>query len=649
MTCTIRRSVTKRPSLPRPRPRHRPRLSHWKSQHVRTFTHTSRTSIVGGLGGFGLELAEWMVTSRGCRKLVLTSRTGVRTGYQRLCLQRWRRVADVLVSTAEVSTEEGVRRIVEEAAAMGPVGGIFNLAVVLQDALIENQSAQTYEAVCSAKILGTQRLDEVSRALCPELDHFVVFSSLVCGRGNAGQTNYGYANSAMERVCERRVADGLPGLAIQWGAIGDVGVVHDVMGNDVVIGGSVAQRITSCMEVMDCFLSQKHPVVSSFVKDDPSSRSDPKNKQDLLLSAAHILGIKDPSSLNPNISLGELGIDSLMSVELRQLLERDYDLTLSMQEIRQLTVSRLRDISEGRTEGFTMPPGDVTDPGRDKGNAVSVVVLQKLSAIVIPDRVIVELNGEEGQTPLFIVHPIEGHVGSLSELAACLRLRAVGVQWTPDVTTHSIEKMAAVYVQRVREVQPEGPYHLAGYSFGGMVAFEVAVQMQASGESVGSLTFLDGAPGFMDRYTAQRRGRSEIGREEHETDLLVRFLCLYLDLDVFQIKHQLSEHSTFEDKREAAIDVLLSACSQDEARPSRYVVGAAMRRFYEFGRAGSLYRPQSKYSGDVLLLKPSRLPKTAADLTYDYGLSEVPVAVNESVGYVRTNRDCMQGSWRAEI
>ncbi|KAL3216030.1 hypothetical protein MRX96_033213 [Rhipicephalus microplus] len=112
--------------------------------------------IVGGLGGFGLELAEWMVTSRGCRKLVLTSRTGVRTGYQRLCLQRWRRVADVLVSTAEVSTEEGVRRIVEEAAAMGPVGGIFNLAVVLQDALIENQSAQTYEAVCSAKILGTQ-------------------------------------------------------------------------------------------------------------------------------------------------------------------------------------------------------------------------------------------------------------------------------------------------------------------------------------------------------------------------------------------------------------------------------------------------------------------------------------------------------------
>ncbi|KAH7943510.1 hypothetical protein HPB52_009166 [Rhipicephalus sanguineus] len=578
--------------------------------------------IVGGLGGFGLELAEWMVTGRGCRKLLLTSRTGVRTGYQRLCLQRWRRVADVLVSTADVSTKEGARRIVEEAAAMGPVGGIFNLAMVLQDALIENQSAQTYEAVCKPKILGTQRLDEASRTLCPELDHFVVFSSLACGRGNAGQTNYGYANSVMERVCERRVADGLPGLAIQWGAIGDVGVVHDIMGNDVVVGGSVAQRITSCMEVMDCFLSQKHPVVSSFVKDDSSSLNDHTGKQDLLLSAAHVLGIKDPSSLNPNISLGELGIDSLMSVELRQLLERDYDLTLSMQEIRQLTVSRLRDISEGKVEGFATSPGNVADPGGEKGNAPGVVARSKLIENVIPDRVIVEMNGIDGPTPLFIMHPIEGHVGLLSELAARMRVRAVGVQWTPEVTTHSIEKMAAVYVQRLREVQPVGPYHLAGYSFGGMVAFEVAVQIQASGESVGSLIFLDGAPRFLDLYTAQRRHRSDISREEHETNILVRFVCLYLDLDVFQIRHQLSEHSSFEAKQEAAIDILLNACSHDEVQPSRDALGAAMRLFYEFSRAGSLYRPQSKYRGDVLLVKPSLLPKMAPDLPYDYGLSE---------------------------
>lgn len=51
---------------------------------------------------------------------------------------------------------------------------------------------------------------------------FVVFSSVSCGRGNAGQTNYGMANSIMERICEKRKADGFPALAIQWGAIGEV-------------------------------------------------------------------------------------------------------------------------------------------------------------------------------------------------------------------------------------------------------------------------------------------------------------------------------------------------------------------------------------------------------------------------------------------
>ncbi|XP_037572178.2 fatty acid synthase [Dermacentor silvarum] len=302
--------------------------------------------IVGGLGGFGLELAEWMV-SRGCRNLVLVSRSGVRTGYQKLCLQRWSVLgATVLVSNDEVSKEEGARKIIEAAAAMGPVGGIFNLAMVLRDALIENQSSEMYADVCKPKVLGTQCLDDVSRSGCPELDHFVVFSSVACGRGNVGQTNYGFANSVMERLCERRVADGLPGLAIQWGPIGDVGVVHDVMGADVTVAGLMPQPINSCLAVLDYFLSQNHPVVSCFVKSSPSSTLDNRDKRDLAQSVLHILGIKDTSKMNPTISLGELGIDSLMSIEVKQLLERDYDVTLTVQEIQQLSISQLREISE---------------------------------------------------------------------------------------------------------------------------------------------------------------------------------------------------------------------------------------------------------------------------------------------------------------
>ncbi|KAL1472374.1 hypothetical protein MTO96_039376 [Rhipicephalus appendiculatus] len=232
---------------------------------------------------------------------------------------------------------------------MGPVGGIFNLAMVLRDALIENQTAEMYMDVCKPKVLGTECLDNVSRKECPELDHFVVFSSVSCGRGQMGQTNYGFANSVMERLCERRVADGLPGLAIQWGPIGDVGVVHESVGAGVDLDffGLLPQPISSCMEVMDYCLSQKQPVISCFVKSSPSSKQDSKDRRDLVKSVVHILGIRDLSKMSPTVTLGELGIDSLMSVELKQLLERDFDVTVSTQDVRQLTVGQLKEISEG--------------------------------------------------------------------------------------------------------------------------------------------------------------------------------------------------------------------------------------------------------------------------------------------------------------
>lgn len=49
-----------------------------------------------------------------------------------------------------------------------------------------------------------------------------MFSSVSCGKGNFGQTNYGMANAILERICEERKKDGLPALAVQWGAVGDV-------------------------------------------------------------------------------------------------------------------------------------------------------------------------------------------------------------------------------------------------------------------------------------------------------------------------------------------------------------------------------------------------------------------------------------------
>ncbi|KAL3210853.1 hypothetical protein MRX96_008597 [Rhipicephalus microplus] len=191
--------------------------------------------IVGGLGGFGLELAQWMIT-RGCHKLLLISRIGIRTGYQRLAVKRWTDLGPtVLVSNDDVSTKEVARKIADTATAIGLVGGIFNLAMVLRDAMIENQSVERYADVCKPKALGTECLNDVSRKRCPKLDHLVVFSFLSSGRGQVGQTNYGFTNSVMERLCELRVADMLPGLAIQWGPIGDVGVFHEMASENLNI------------------------------------------------------------------------------------------------------------------------------------------------------------------------------------------------------------------------------------------------------------------------------------------------------------------------------------------------------------------------------------------------------------------------------
>jgi fatty acid synthase len=99
---------------------------------------------------------------------------------------------------------------------------------VLRDKLLENQTEADFVASAGPKALATHHLDVLSRQMCPQLRHFVVFSSVSCGRGNAGQTNYGMSNSIMERICEARVRDGLPGLAVQWGAVGDVGLVAEM-------------------------------------------------------------------------------------------------------------------------------------------------------------------------------------------------------------------------------------------------------------------------------------------------------------------------------------------------------------------------------------------------------------------------------------
>ena len=102
-----------------------------------------------------------------------------------------------------------------------------------------------------------------------------------------------------------------------------------------------------------------------------------------------------------------------------------------------------------------------------------------------------------GRTPLFVVHGAGGHVLNIKDLAramnpsqSVLGLQASGIDGV-SALGETIEQMAGTYLEDVRAVQPHGPYLLAGYSGGGVIAFEMARRLEAAGEPIGVLAFID--------------------------------------------------------------------------------------------------------------------------------------------------------------
>ncbi|RLU24505.1 hypothetical protein DMN91_002594, partial [Ooceraea biroi] len=191
--------------------------------------------ILGGLGGFGLELADWLVI-RGARNLVLISRFGIKNGYQHRKIELWK--------------------------------------------------------------------------------------------------SYG-------------------------GAVGDVGIVANMMDDDkeMIIGGTLQQKISSCIEKLEEFLLQEHPIVASMVV--AEKRSSSFGATDIAGCVANIMSIKDLTSISHQTPLPELGMDSIMAVEIKQTLERDFDTFLTVPYIRTLNFAKLKKMSD--TEAENADDGTTSD------------------------------------------------------------------------------------------------------------------------------------------------------------------------------------------------------------------------------------------------------------------------------------------------
>jgi acyl transferase domain-containing protein/NADPH:quinone reductase-like Zn-dependent oxidoreductase/acyl carrier protein len=178
--------------------------------------------IAGGLGGFGLATAQWMA-NKGARNIALLGRSGaVGNESQRIIADLEAAGVQVYVAKVDICDDVSLGEVFKDIEnALPPVRGIVHAAMVLDDALLQNLEWEGFSRVLNPKVSGAWNLHRQSLGM--SLDFFVLYSSATTSVGNPGQANYVAANVFLESLVNFRRSGGLPGLAVCWGPIEDVG------------------------------------------------------------------------------------------------------------------------------------------------------------------------------------------------------------------------------------------------------------------------------------------------------------------------------------------------------------------------------------------------------------------------------------------
>ncbi len=185
-----------------------------RAQICATRTHL----IVGGLGGLGLEVAEWLVEA-GARRIALMGRRADLTPEAEAARRRWQeKGVDLRIVACDVADAAALESAL---ADLRPLAGVIHSAMVLEDMPLAALTEAVLARVLPAKVAGATHLDQLTRS--DRLDYFVLFSSMATLIGNHGQSAYVAANGYLEGIARRRRAEGLPALAVGWGAISDAG------------------------------------------------------------------------------------------------------------------------------------------------------------------------------------------------------------------------------------------------------------------------------------------------------------------------------------------------------------------------------------------------------------------------------------------
>ena len=321
--------------------------------------------VTGGLGGIGCAVADWLA-ERGAGTIVLNGRRAPDEAAEKTIGALRDRGVRVEVELADVTDTAAIARMLARVdEELPPLAGVIHSVGVLSDGALTNQSWERFEQVLWPKVLGAWHLHRAT--VDRDLDMFVLFSSRVGVMGNPGQANHAAANAFLDQLAGHRRALGLAGQAIAWGAWSEIGEAAEqrerIDSQRSALGGRwftpqqgirAFDRLVRQDATHSVVMSMDWSVFAEAVEEPPilvedllsaaseATADDGAGSDDLLSmlrsspTAAHedLLAsflqkevqavLRLPSAPSPTVGFFDLGMDSLMAVELRNRVNRAF-------------------------------------------------------------------------------------------------------------------------------------------------------------------------------------------------------------------------------------------------------------------------------------------------------------------------------------